>query len=180
MPTPSTSTTSAISYCFTVLEHRVTWQKGLTQNHITAWVGKDPRDQQVPAPLLQRQGHPPPDQVLVQAVQGPIQPALEHLQGQSIHNIQHFITPKDPCLCVIQAVSPGIDGWDRTLLMDAPPASDVKTHKELWMLPIQVCPIGDQMGKGPESEDNKGPVPRSSLYGDPCFSNPQVRTDSQG
>jgi len=92
------------------------------------WVGKDPMDHQVPAPPATGRAHHPPDWVLDQAAQGPIQPGLEDLQGQSIHNIKHLIIRKGLCLCVIQAVPPGIDGRDRTLLKDAPPALDVKTH----------------------------------------------------
>ena len=34
-----------------------------------------------------RQGHQPPDPLLDQAVQGSIQPGLEHLQGWSIHSL---------------------------------------------------------------------------------------------
>jgi len=36
-----------------------------------AWVGRDPRDHQVPTPC-HRQGHQPPDLVLDQVAQGPI------------------------------------------------------------------------------------------------------------
>ena len=50
-----------------------------------AWVGRDPKDHQVPTPC-HRQGHQPPDLVLDQAAQGLIQPGFKHLQGQSIHN----------------------------------------------------------------------------------------------
>mgnify|MGYP001855689421 CR=1 len=58
------------------------------------WVGRDPKDHQVPTPLPQaglptsRSGTGP---------QGPIQPGLEHLRGWGIHNLsgqlfQHLST----------------------------------------------------------------------------------------
>ena len=45
-----------------------------------AWVGKDPKDHQVPNPS-HRQGHQLPDVVQDQAAQSSIQPGLEHLQS---------------------------------------------------------------------------------------------------
>ena len=50
------------------------------------WVGRDPKDHQVPNPC-HRQGCQPQDLMLDQAAQGPIQPCLEHLQGQAIHSL---------------------------------------------------------------------------------------------
>jgi len=38
-------------------------------------------------PLCRRQGHQPPHLILEQAAKGPIQPGLEHLQGQGIHRV---------------------------------------------------------------------------------------------
>ena len=38
-------------------------------------------------PLCHRQGHQPPDLLLDQVDQGPVQPGLEHLQGWSIHSL---------------------------------------------------------------------------------------------
>ena len=38
-------------------------------------------------PPCRRQGHQPSHLILDQAAQGPIQPGLEHHQGQSIHSI---------------------------------------------------------------------------------------------
>ena len=48
-------------------------------------------------PSRHTQGHQPPHLILDQAAQGPIQPILEHLQGQGIHNLsgqlfQHLAT----------------------------------------------------------------------------------------
>ena len=37
--------------------------------------------------MIHRQGHQPPHLILGQAAQGPIQPGLEHLQEQGIHNL---------------------------------------------------------------------------------------------
>jgi len=51
-----------------------------------AWVGRDLKDHQAPMPR-HRQGHQPPHLILDQAVQGPIQPGLEHLQGWGIHSL---------------------------------------------------------------------------------------------
>jgi len=45
-----------------------------------AWAGRDPKDH-------------PPDLVLDQAAQGPIQPGLEHLQGRSIHTLPRQPVP---------------------------------------------------------------------------------------
>ena len=47
-----------------------------------AWVGRNLKDHRVPPSLPQ-----PPDLVLDQAAQGPIQRGLEHFQGQSIHSL---------------------------------------------------------------------------------------------
>jgi len=44
------------------------------------WVGRDPKDHQVPNPS-HRQGHQLPDVVQDQAAQSSIQPGLEHLQS---------------------------------------------------------------------------------------------------
>jgi len=49
-----------------------------------AWVGRDLKDHESPTPT--RQSHQPPH-LLDQAAQGLIQPGLEHLQGQGIHNL---------------------------------------------------------------------------------------------
>ena len=38
-------------------------------------------------PRCHRQGHQPPDLVLDQAAQDPIQPGLEHLEGWGIHSL---------------------------------------------------------------------------------------------
>jgi len=43
-------------------------------------VERDPKDHQVTTPC-HRQGHKPPDLILVQAAQSTIQPDLKHLQG---------------------------------------------------------------------------------------------------
>jgi len=56
------------------------------QNHRMAQVGRDLKDNQAPTPC-QRQGHQPSHLILDQAAQGPIQPGLEHFQGQGIHNL---------------------------------------------------------------------------------------------
>jgi len=45
-----------------------------------AWVGRDFKNHQAPNPC-HRQGCQPPKLILNQAVQGPTQPGLEHLQG---------------------------------------------------------------------------------------------------
>jgi len=50
-----------------------------------AWVGKDLKGHLVP-PQSHGQDCQPLDQVLDQAAQGPIQPGLEHIQQQGIHN----------------------------------------------------------------------------------------------
>ena len=51
-----------------------------------AWVGRDPKDHQVPNPH-HRHGHQPPDLLLDEAAQGSIQPGFEHLQGWGIHSL---------------------------------------------------------------------------------------------
>ena len=51
-----------------------------------AWVRSDLKDNQVPTPCS-RQGHQSLYLILDQAVQNPIQPGLEHLPGQGIHNL---------------------------------------------------------------------------------------------
>jgi len=51
-----------------------------------AWVGRDLKDHEAPTPL-RRQGCQPPYVILDQTAQGPIQPGLEYLQGQGIHNL---------------------------------------------------------------------------------------------
>jgi len=63
-----------------------------------AWVGRDLKDHESPTPLS-GQGHQPPH-LLDQVAQGPIQPGLEPLPGQGIHNLSgqpvpaasHFIS----------------------------------------------------------------------------------------
>jgi len=59
-----------------------------------AWVGRDLKVHQAPTPR-HRQGCWPPHLILDQAAQGPIQPGLERLQGQGIHNPsrQHVPAP---------------------------------------------------------------------------------------
>ena len=58
----------------------------ISENHRMAWVGRDLKDHEAPNPPTPfRQGHQPPDLILVQAAQGPIQPGLEHLQGWMGH-----------------------------------------------------------------------------------------------
>jgi len=59
-----------------------------SQNHRMAWVGKDPKDHQIPSPLSW-QGHHPEDLVVDQVAQGPIQVGLEHLQGRSTHTVSY-------------------------------------------------------------------------------------------
>jgi len=51
-----------------------------TQNHRMVWVGRDLIDRPVPTLLLWA-GHLSLDQV----AQSPVQPGLEHFQGQGIH-----------------------------------------------------------------------------------------------
>ena len=58
-----------------------------------AWVGRDLKDHESPTPPCHRQGHQPPHLILDQTVQGPIQPGLEHLQGQGIHNLSEQPVP---------------------------------------------------------------------------------------
>ena len=58
-----------------------------------AWVGRDLMDHEAPTPLPQVG----PPAILDQAAQGPIQPILEHLQGQGTHSLsgqlfQHLTT----------------------------------------------------------------------------------------
>ena len=48
------------------------------------WVKRDLKDHQV-STLCCKQGHLSPDLILDQATQDPIQPGLEHLQGQGSH-----------------------------------------------------------------------------------------------
>jgi len=57
-----------------------------SQNHRMAWLGRDLKDHEAPS-LCHRQGHQPPNLVLEQAAQGPIQPGLEHLQWRGIHDL---------------------------------------------------------------------------------------------
>ena len=57
-----------------------------------AWVGRDLKGHQFPT-LLHMQGHQPPDLILDQAAQGPIQPGLKHLQGWGIHNLSGHPVP---------------------------------------------------------------------------------------
>ena len=71
-----------------------------------AWVGRDPKDHQVPIPLPQagltstrsstRSGWP-----------GPIQPGLEHLQGQGIRNLSGQPVP-EPCHSPSKKLPPNI------------------------------------------------------------------------
>jgi len=61
-----------------------------------AQVGRDPKGHESP-PSRCMQGHQPPHLIPAQAAQGPIQPGLEHLQGQGIHSLsgqlfQHLTT----------------------------------------------------------------------------------------
>ena len=55
-----------------------------------AWVGRDLKDHEPPH---HRQGHQPPHLIPDQAAQGPIQPNLEHLQGQGIHTLSEQPVP---------------------------------------------------------------------------------------
>ena len=48
------------------------------------WVGKDPKDHQVPTPC-HRQGHQPPDLVLDQIAHSPIQAGLECLKNDYLN-----------------------------------------------------------------------------------------------
>jgi len=48
-----------------------------------AWVGRDPKDYQVPFPCC-TQGHYPLDLVLAQAAQGPIQPGVEDIRAWAL------------------------------------------------------------------------------------------------
>ena len=50
-------------------------------------------------PSCQRQGHQPPDLVLDQVAQGPIQTGLEHLQGWSIRSLSGQPVPASHSLC---------------------------------------------------------------------------------
>ena len=56
--------------------------------YVTEWpVLERAKDHKSPTPHY-RQGHQPSHLILDQAAQGPIQPGLEHLQGQGIHNLR--------------------------------------------------------------------------------------------
>ena len=71
----------------------------VSQNHrITEWLGLEGTSRIMKLqPPRHRQGHQPPHLILEQTAQGPIQPGLEHLQGQGIHSLsgqlcQHLTT----------------------------------------------------------------------------------------
>ena len=92
-----------------------------------AWVGRDLKDDRVPIPLPQA-GHQLPDLVLDQIAEGPIQPGLEHLQGQSIHSLsQHeahltqVMSRSDTSDKMAQARLLHVSGRNRGLLYTAPP-----------------------------------------------------------
>jgi len=66
------------------------------------------------------QGHQPPYLILDQAAQGPIQPDLEHLQGQRIHSLSGP-TPRKSALVAtlsalavsVESISDVINGWEQ-------------------------------------------------------------------
>jgi len=68
-----------------------------------AWIGRDPKDHQVPTPLPHK-GHQPPDLVLDQVAEGFIQPGLDQLQGQNNLSGQPVPVPHHS-LCKISNLS---------------------------------------------------------------------------
>ena len=57
------------------------------------WVGRDLKDHEAPTPPCRMEGHWPLYLILDQAAQSPIQPGLEHLQGQGTHNLSEQPVP---------------------------------------------------------------------------------------
>ena len=93
----------------------------ISSYRIIEWLGleRTPRIKfQLPC---HRKDHQPPDLILDQAAQGPIQPALEHLQGWTIHSLSGQPVPErhhslckerppdiqsKPSLCELKTIPP--------------------------------------------------------------------------
>jgi len=59
-----------------------------TPHRIIGWLGLEGTSRIISLqPPCHMQGHQPPYVIPAQAVHGPIQPGLEHLQGQGIHSL---------------------------------------------------------------------------------------------
>ena len=88
--TTKVSTTFKIAKWYFCLYNRVCkYTTAVSQNHrITEWPRLEgtSRIMNLKSPC-HRQGHQLPHLILDQAAQGPIQPALEHLQGWGIHSL---------------------------------------------------------------------------------------------
>jgi len=86
-------------------------------------------------PLCQRQGHQPPDLLLDQVDQGPVQPGLEHLQGWSIHSLQHLTTPHSKMWASLEGQCQG--DWAAAWLYKFC-TGELKTHECVLMASSQV------------------------------------------
>ena len=80
-------------------------------------------------PPCHRQGHQPPHLILDRAAQSPIQPGLEHLQGQGIHNLSG------------QLVSPPHHSHSEELPPDIQPKSSLSQLKTISPCPSVIYPF---------------------------------------